>query len=291
MHPVLARNRNRAALAMALLAHPIAGAAAPSAALPAAQPNGQIHRAVGVLNYIIGDYPLAVGDGGEILDDTEYREQIALLERVQATLTSSESNPDASSLSPALLRDLAELRELVDEHGGSGVVVAVGRRVRDALIAAYDLQLAPEKLPSLASGRALYAIACAACHGAVGRARTPLAGQLDPRPTDLLSRHLDQTLSPYQTFNIVTYGVEGTSMPAFVALSPEERWDIAFYVMAMRQRAVPRSRQQPVDPPLDVLARSTDAELGQWLAEHGVPAAGRAAEVARLRRARLLDSD
>jgi high-affinity iron transporter len=245
----------------------------------------EMHRALGMLNYFIGDYPLAVSDDGQILNDFEYREQLGLLASLRAIL----SEPDAravhrSDTTSSLRRDIDALCGLVDEQRSAPDVLGQALNLRDALVARYELELSPAELPSLARGRELYGRACSVCHGAVGRGRTPAAQRLDPRPTDLLSRHLDQTLSPYQTFNIVTFGVDGTAMPAFAALSAAERWDLAFYVMAMRQRAVPRAGVSRLDPPLEVLARSTDEELARWLAEHGVPANRLASEIARLRR-------
>jgi high-affinity iron transporter len=247
-----------------------------------------MHRALGILNYVIGDYPLSVDASGKIVNRAEYDEQLALLEKVRAILIESEhADMPPSGASQELLRDLDELRRLVGQHRESPLVLDAARRLRDALVRTYDLQLWPPDLPSLARGRELYARACAVCHGTVGRARTPVAERLDPRPTNLLSRHLDETLSPYQTFNIVTYGVAGTAMPSFAPLSASERWEVAFYVTAMRQRAVPRRSSPAVNPPLQVLARSTDAELNKWLAEQGVPYDRRASEVARLRRAQV----
>ncbi len=268
-----------------------AGAAAPSAARDLSKgetSTDTVHRALGILNYVLGDYRIAVGPEGEILNDLEYREQIVLLERVHDILTEAGPEPRALDMRDPRLdplrQSLHELRELVTQARPPELVIPRVRGLRDDLVSSFDLQLAPRALPSVARGRTLYRAACATCHGPVGRAQTALAEQLDPRPTDLLSRHLDQTLSPYQTFNVVTYGVEGTAMPAFVALTEAERWDLAFYVMAMRQRAAPRKSDTHVDVPLRVLARSTDADLARWLADRGVPAERRAAEVARLRR-------
>lgn len=254
--------------------------------------DAEMHRALGILNYIIGDYPLAVDAGGRIVSDSEYDEQATLLAQVHAILVEASgprgvvSAADSRSVRTGggLLDDVETLRRLIDEHSEPSLVVGAAKMLRDAIVHTYDLQLAPTKLPALTRGRELYASACAVCHGTVGQAGTPTAERLNPRPTNLLSRHLDQTLSPYQIFNVVTYGVAGTSMPEFSPLTAAERWDMAFYVSAMRQRAVPRNGTQQVDPTLEMMARSTDAELSDWLAEHGVPADQRASEVSRLRR-------
>ena len=42
-------------------------------------------------------------------------------------------------------------------------------------------------------------------------------------------------LAPHQLFNALTFGVEGTEMPSHLeSLSHQERWDIAFYIMTLR---------------------------------------------------------
>ncbi len=293
--------RRGAALLVLALCFTLAGSRGPAADNSTAghttpggetKPLDEMHRALGILSYVLGDYPLAVNDGGQVVDEFEYREQIVLLEQVRAIFARRLGLDVARDERATFLRrELESLMALVQARSAPDPVLERVARLRDALITNYDLQLAPPSRPSLTRGRALYRNACAVCHGPVGRARTPMADSLDPRPTNLLSRHLDRTLSPYQTFNVVTYGVSGTSMPTFEALTPDERWDVAFYVLAMRQRAVPRRSAIEIRVPLDVLARSTDAELSRWLAERGVPEERRASEVARLRSTRFFDSD
>lgn len=243
-----------------------------------------MHRAVGILNYVIGDYPIAVGPDGGVRNEGEYLEQVALLEDVDRILAAAAADAAPASNPSAADEGLRTLRRWVQERRQPDAVQELATALRDTLIASNSLVLAPTKLPSLARGRQLYASACAACHGNIGRAQTPIADRLDPRPTDLLARHLDQTLSPYQAFNVVTYGVKGTSMPSFEVLSAAERWDIAFYVMAMRQRAFPGAGATSSDPPLAVQATSSDADLARWLSARGVAGRQLAAEVARLRR-------
>ena len=41
-------------------------------------------------------------------------------------------------------------------------------------------------------------------------------------------------LSPFKAFNAVSFGVENTAMASFAALSEEQRWQVAFYVLSLR---------------------------------------------------------
>ena len=172
-------------------------------------------------------------------------------------------------------------------------VNAAVRRLRDALVATYALRLAPGQPPNLPRGAALYQQGCAACHGSDGRARTPLALSLSPPPLDFRAPRLSETLSPYQVFNVMTFGVPGTAMPSFESLTEDERWDLAFHVLSLRHSnhastapARP-SRENSLAaslPSLSELASFTDAELGAWFVARGTSQDAKEAAVARARR-------
>ncbi|MFQ5601202.1 MAG: c-type cytochrome [Candidatus Krumholzibacteriia bacterium] len=271
-------------------------------ALPAAETSGnlEVHRALGLLQYVFGDYPLAVGPDGCILDAGEYEEQHELLREARAILARQPvaRRPGAGSVAwsrDVLLRRLNKVQSMVEDRDEPGRVRAAVKALRDDLVDAYGLRLAPPEAPSLARGVLLYRRACAACHGVDGRSRTSAARRLVPAPTDLLADHLEETLSPYQVFNVVSFGIPGTAMPSFETLRAQERWDVAFCVLAMRHPQVGRSGRTRVaaspaasvtavpEPTLGQLARFTDAELATWFAEHGVPAEIHPAAVARAR--------
>ena len=250
-------------------------AASPLAAPPpAVLPLVEVHRALGTLQYVMNDYALAVDLQGRILNDAEYAEQGALLHDVAAFLDA----PMSATGLPAEARfrvQLAEIRDLVDARAEPWLVREAVASLSAAMIVAYGVRTAPQALPSIERGAALYLEACAVCHAADGRGRTPAAAHLDPRPTDLLAERVIHTLSPYQVFNVVTFGVDGTGMPAYPTLDEQERWDLAFFVLSLRHAppagagARPNAAARPL-PPLDVLARCTDAELADWLLANGV---------------------
>jgi mono/diheme cytochrome c family protein len=89
----------------------------------------------------------------------------------------------------------------------------------------------------LANGRAVYALQCQGCHGAIGDGAGPASRHLIPRPrnfrgglfkftsTDTGGRPLRRDL-----FRVVTNGLSGASMPDFRLLSEEKRWDVVEYV-------------------------------------------------------------
>ena len=250
----------------------------------------EVHRALGLIEYVIGDYPDAVGGDGEILESTEYEEQRAILAEVRDILA-PDSKRTVTMLRGAstvrqpddlmMLRNMASVQRLVSRHAPSPEVVDALRALWSEVVEVYDLRLAPPEPPSLARGVELFGQACAACHGNDGRGDTPVAQRLEPRPSDLLEARFDETLSPARVFNAVTFGIPGTAMPSFQSLGETERWDLAFYVLALRQTdmedtapciassATPAASDD-MRPAVDELAGLSDAALTHWLLEAGV---------------------
>lgn len=83
---------------------------------------------------------------------------------------------------------------------------------------------------SIARGREIYQQSCASCHGDEGYGDGPAAAGLDPKPANLHAGHV-QILPDGGLFWIITYGVEGTAMPAWEnVLSEEDRWHVVNYL-------------------------------------------------------------
>ena len=267
---------------------------APMVANATAAMQPELHRALGLLQYVYGDYSVAVDDDGVILDENEYLEQHQILDEVELILarTDRADVEEPRPVAAALRRDLESVRDLVSERRPPATVRAAVRRLRDAIVVKHGLDLAPSQLPRLDRGQALYQQSCSACHGSDGRARTALAFTLTPPPIDFRAARLSETLSPYQVFNVVTFGIPGTAMPSFEVLDEEERWDLAFHVLSMRHDPVagaPTRLAQTASlphglPSLSQLATLTDAELGDWFVARGVSMKDKAPAVARARR-------
>src|SRR5262245_60947777 len=207
---------------------------------PEAAPDWQ--RLAGIVQYLQADYPDAVASGdraalvGDALEAARALGAPAapLVPKVQSLQSRIVKGEDPSGVS----RDCAALVEEVVALGG--------------------LSRSPRETPDLERGRQLYAQACAACHGPTGNADTPVAAQLNPAPKKFQDAAVMDALSPYKAFNVVSLGVSGTPMPEFTTLSEADRWALAFYVFTLRQ---PPCEGQPPRAELDLLSRSTDAEL------------------------------
>lgn len=243
--------RTTFALAIALLA-------ARAGAEPADQPHAWA-RTVALLQYIAEDYPAAVASQ----DEFELDEQVELMREV------TRSAAGLGEKARPLLPRVRAVEERIARHADPAGVQRDARSLADAMMATVGLRYGPPHPPNVPKGEALFNTHCAACHGTSGRGDGPAAAALKPAPANLVA----SGLTPYRVFNAASFGVPGTAMQGFSSLSPDERWDVAFYVLSIGKAACSGLPRQTT---LESLAAKTDAEL---VKAHG------AAQLACLRRA------
>lgn len=236
---------------------------------PATRDGGDAQRLVTVLDYVGSDYAAAVANG-QVTSALEYEEQVKFTSdaRALAARLLGESAADP------LLKRVSEVETLVQARADPQVVAAACRIARDAVVARFGLRTMPAERPSLPRAEALYAESCAVCHGAKGDGDTPRALLLDPRPASFRDPSRLGALSPYRVYNTLTFGIPGTAMASFDALSPAERWSLAFYVFRLGHEG--ERARGPVSMPLADLAARTDQELLEDLQaqRHPAPAEG-----------------
>ncbi|HSH73605.1 MAG TPA: cytochrome c/FTR1 family iron permease [Methylophilaceae bacterium] len=196
--------------------------------------------AVHMLDYVSVDYPQFVKDGVALIP-AEYEEQLEFATQAGTLVGELPANPQQ----PALLKQAAELRDLISQKADGKRVSDFANELRIALIRAYKLTVAPKDTPDLNRAAKLFASNCMACHGASGYGDGPMAKDLDPHPSNFHNEDRMRQRSIYGLYNTITLGVGGTPMKAFTELSEADRWSLAFYVNNLRITAT--QQQQDAD--------------------------------------------
>src|SRR5262245_36139272 len=226
-----------------------------SGAPPPTPDGGDAQRLVALIDYVGGDYARAVG-GGVVLSPAEYEEQLRFVadaQRLAGALLGSASHESILS------KRLAEIDAAVRAKADPDAVARTCALAKAEAVARFGLPTAPEERPSLARAEALYTQNCAVCHGLKGDADTERGKTLDPQPASFRDASRLSQLSPYRVYNALTFGVPGTAMASFDALSPAERWNLAFYVFRLGHADDPA--RGPVAMSLAEMAARSDREI------------------------------
>ena len=201
---------------------------------PAAFAQDQPKRLVALLDYLGSDYKNAVRDG-KVLSQDEYGEMQEFSRRSLDLFKQLKEidKADKAGVEPAL----KSLASQIENKADPKTVSELAKRTKEKLIAAYNIVPYPRQLPTFASGKKLYDENCAQCHGATGKGDGPGRESMNPKmppPANFTDLERIGGLSPFKAFNTSTFGVEGTAMASFAALTEDQRWQVAFYVFSLR---------------------------------------------------------
>jgi high-affinity iron transporter len=210
-----------------------------------------------LLQYIGADYGGAV-ENGRVINEFEYAEMLDFA-ATSVQWYSQICPPESETPSG---KKLDELKALVDNQAEWDEV----KRIASVLIHDLSLELNvipyPTKTPDLPTGKTFYSQACVDCHGASGDGRGPAAVWHDPAPSNLRDSERMNDVSPYQLYNAITFGVAGTSMPSHqLAFSDQERWDLAFYLMVLREDFDPNPPAEAINVSINELAGVSNNDL------------------------------
>ncbi|MFQ5708773.1 MAG: c-type cytochrome, partial [bacterium] len=254
---VLPLNRNR----NAAISAQDSGATAPGV-----EPN----KLIFTLQYISTDYGKAV-QNRKVVNTSELQEMKDFSKAVLGWY---------QKLKPDFVHDdayskLRQLDDLINARAeGTQVSVLTGTLIQQ-LSKEFNVIPFPTEEPQLAQGKALFGSVCAVCHGISGDGLGPKAKELTPPPSAFQDPVQMNKVSPYQLFNAITYGVAGTAMPSHgQALTPIQRWDVAFYLLTLRKGFSPKSpakkskisiRDLAISSNEDLVHRlKTESESGLW---------------------------
>jgi high-affinity iron transporter len=189
----------------------------------------QVMTTLHMLDYVGVDYPEFV-QNGQVIDAAEYQEQIEFTQRVVNTL---EALP-AEAGQQGLIEKAKVLQAAVHAKARGEQISEMTAQISRDLLRVYPIVVAPLQAPKLKSAPALYESQCASCHGRTGHGDGPLANAaMEPPPANFHDLARQRQRSVFGLYNVITLGVNGTSMPSFAQLPETERWALAFYVGQM----------------------------------------------------------
>lgn len=178
-----------------------------------------------LVDYVGADYGGAV-EGGKVKNQGEYAEMVEFANNSVRLVELLPSSPSKTEIASKVRR----LQDAVLRKDERSDVIRLANDANLQLLAAYQISVAPHGTPDLARGATLYSSQCAACHGAKGGGDGPLSLRLSPRPIAFIDQERADSRSLMALYQVISHGVEGTSMPSFTSLSEKDRWALAFYV-------------------------------------------------------------
>ena len=217
-----------------------------------------------LLDYIAVDYREAV-TAGRVVNAAEYNEMVEFSRSVNQRLAALPETPARG----ALLAKAAMLQAAISDKNEPAVVAASARELASSLLATYPVPLAPDEVPDIKRGAALYKENCASCHGAKGEGPSGAFAQLDPAPIAFADRDRARDRSIFGLYQVISQGLEGTAMQSFANLPEADRWALAFHVGGLAYRDVAQGERiwqgeetvRKLVPNLAALVALTPAEL------------------------------
>lgn len=194
--------------------------------LSAQASQSQARMMVHLLDYIAVDYSMAV-EQGEVINTAEFAEMQEFASTIKDMMKDATGD---------LQSDAQLLQDLVEQKASQNKIASVANSLKQGVISHYDLEVGPKRWPKIERGAKLYKLHCGACHGEKGKGNGAMAEGLKPQPTNFHAPDKAEGLSPFQAYNTIRLGVEGTSMRAFDELNDDEVWDLAFYVISLPYR-------------------------------------------------------
>jgi high-affinity iron transporter len=232
-----------------------------------------VRRVWQLLDYLAVDYAGAVKDGA-VISESEYGEMREFARTSQERLAALEPHPERA----ALVAEAQALSTAIDAKKNPDEVATLAKSLANHLLAVYPVPSSPAAPPKVAAAAAaVYQAQCAACHGATGNGDGPAGLRLEPRPVAFTDKERARERSAFALYQVLSQGIEGTSMPSFESISEADRWALAFYLgqFAHSKEDVAAGEKVWADNAavraqltgLDVLSRTTQADLAKVVGE------------------------
>ncbi len=251
----------------------LAGLAAPACAKPTVPSTAEtVETSWKLLDYVAIDYDGAVRSG-KVVSAAEYAEMREFTETIVRKIDLLP--PKAAK--PDLKRQAQALHQLVMQKAPADRIAATAHMLSAAMLDAYPVPMAPARTPDPQRGAPLYKQNCAVCHGAAGDGKGSGAASLSTPPVAFNNVERARKRSLAGLEQVISQGIDGTSMRSFAELSTPDRWALAFYAgrFAFSPADVQRGAKLWRDdasirthiPNLKALVTTTPAALGKQIGQ------------------------
>ncbi len=224
-----------------------------------------------LVDYLGVDYEGAVVQG-KIINPEEYTEMLDFSAGILTQIKNLPDSGEQANYKQRLLADAKTLITLVNNKADVQKVRQLTTTMRNNLVAGFNIQVIPTKLPDLAKARNLYANNCASCHGEKGYGDGIAAKNLVPEPTNFHDKARYQQRTLFSLYSTITEGVAGTAMPSFKQLNEQDRWSLAFMVGAMAVDKPTSLNKEATKIDFALLTNLTPAEVEDLYGEQGLNA-------------------
>lgn len=131
-------------------------------------------------------------------------------------------------------------------------------------------------------GETLYKDAgCVSCHGSGGKGDGPSAEGLKDswgfpiRPADLTLKPFKSGADPEDLYRTLSTGLDGTPMPSYAdSLTPEERWNLVFYILSIATHERPRGMMGLVGEETQGMMTDMKAAMAGMMGSRGMMKGG-----------------
>lgn len=207
---------------------------------------------VHLLSYLSQDYGEAV-ENGKIISQDEFNEQIEFVTEVKQIA-------ERKNYPAPLLSSIHDLDKSIKAKEKVSKVSKLADTIKFQVIKTFNIVTEPKSPPDFSKAAELYKTSCVQCHGAHGRGDGLAGKSLLPKPTNFMDLDRMRGISPFQAYNTISLGVDGTGMASYNFLSEDDRWSLAFYISAFRYGEYSGSKQ-PNSVPMTDIAGLSDIDL------------------------------
>jgi high-affinity iron transporter len=155
-----------------------------------------------MLDYVSVDYGGAVLYG-KVLNESEFTEQLGFADQAADLVHRMPDHPNKA----VLVAQAAEIATLVRGKAPADHVSILAQRLRGSIIEAYQVPVAPRRLPEPLPAMAIFQQLCVPCHGATGHGDGQFSSVLNPKPADFHDEVRMGQRSVYALYSSISLGI------------------------------------------------------------------------------------